>query len=63
MPAPDAAAALPDSIDLQELPAMIVRQVPLVRDHKFVKLEDRFLVVRPADRAVVAEIPRYRLVQ
>jgi hypothetical protein len=40
---------------------MVTRKIPLVRHHKFVKLDDRILVVRPADRVVVAEIPRYRL--
>jgi hypothetical protein len=52
---------LPDSVELQDLPAMVTRKIPLVRHHKFVKLDDRILVVRPADRVVVAEIPRYRL--
>jgi hypothetical protein len=52
---------LPDSVELQDLPAMVTRKIPLVRHHKFVKLDDRILVVRPTDRVVVAEIPRYRL--
>jgi hypothetical protein len=52
---------LPDSVELQDLPAMVTRKIPLVRHHKFVKLDDRILVVRPVDRVVVAEIPRYRL--
>jgi hypothetical protein len=54
-------AVLPDSVELQDLPAMVTRKIPLVRHHKFVKLDDRILVVRPADRVVVSEIPRYRL--
>jgi hypothetical protein len=54
-------AVLPESVELQDLPAMVTRKIPLVRHHKFVKLDDRILVVRPADRVVVAEIPRYRL--
>jgi hypothetical protein len=54
-------AALPDAIDLHDMPAMVVRKIPLLLDHKFVKLDDRILVVRPADRMVVAEIPRYRI--
>ena len=52
---------LPASVELQDLPAMVTRKIPLVRHHKFVKLDDRILVVRPADRVVVSEIPRYRL--
>ena len=59
--APGPAVALPDSIVLYDLPAMVVRKIPLLRAHKFVKLDDRILVVRPADRTVVAEIPRYRI--
>ena len=52
---------LPASVELQDLPAMVTRRIPPVRHHKFVKLDDRILVVRPADRVVVSEIPRYRL--
>ena len=54
-------AVLPDSVELQDLPAMVTRKIPTVRHYKFVKLDDRILVVRPADRVVVSEIPRYRL--
>jgi hypothetical protein len=54
-------AVLPAFVELQDLPAMVTREIPLVRHHKFVKLDDRILLVRPADRVVVAEIPRYRL--
>ena len=59
---PGPAGALPENVDLHDLPAMLIRRIPLLRDHKFVKLEDRILVVRPSDRTVVSEIPRYRLV-
>src|SRR5436190_1701412 len=45
MAAPGPAAALPDSVALQDLPAMVVRKIPLLRDHKFVKLDDRILLV------------------
>jgi hypothetical protein len=62
-PAPEGVAILPESVALQELPAMVVRMVPLMRDHKFAMFEDRILVVRPIDRVVVAEIPIYRLMQ
>ena len=57
----DTPAILPASIELQDLPAMVTSKIPLVRHHKFVKLDDRILVVRPTDRVVVSEIPRYRL--
>jgi hypothetical protein len=61
--APAEAAALPHTVDLLDLPAMVVRKIPLLRDYRFVKLDDRILVVRPGDRMVVMEIPRYRLLQ
>jgi len=62
-PAPGPAGALPVSVELRDLPPMVTHRVPLVRDHKFVKLNDRILLVRASDRAVVSEIPRYRLLQ
>jgi hypothetical protein len=34
-----------------------------VKHHKFVKFDDRILVVDPASRQVVAMIPRYKLLQ
>jgi hypothetical protein len=65
LPVPDqlfgSPVVLPASVELQDLPAMVTRRIPPVRHHKFVKLDDRILVVRPADRVVVSEIPRYRL--
>jgi hypothetical protein len=57
------AGALPDAVTLQELPAMVTSRIPLVKDYRFVKLDDRILLVRPGDRVVVAEIPRYRVWQ
>jgi hypothetical protein len=32
-----------------------------VQGHKFVKFDDRILVVHPASRLIVAMIPRYKL--
>ena len=34
-----------------------------MQGHKFVKFDDRILVVDPASRLIVAMIPRYKLVQ
>ena len=62
VPAPDAIAELPSSVPLQELPASVTREIPMVLGYKFVKLDDRILLVRPDDRSVVAEMPRYRTV-
>ena len=44
----------------QELPASVTREIPMVLGYKFVKLDDRILLVSPIDRSVVAEMPRYR---
>ena len=60
VPAPAAASALPSSVALQELPASVTRDIPMVLGYKFVKLDDRILLVSPIDRVVVAEMPRYR---
>ena len=62
VPASDAMAALPNSVPLQELPASVTREIPMVLGYKFVKLDDRILLVRPRDRSVVAEMPRYHTV-
>jgi hypothetical protein len=60
-PAPEIADALPGGVPLQDLPAGVTRDIPLVQGHKFVKFDDRILVVEPASRLVVAMIPRYKL--
>jgi hypothetical protein len=60
-PAPEAVEALPDDVAMQDLPRTLTQHVPLVRGHKFVKFDDRIVVVEPASRVVVALIPRYRL--
>ena len=60
VPVPEFATALPRSVPLQELPASVTREIPLVQGYKFVKLDDRILLVSPVDRSVVAEMPRYR---
>ena len=60
---PDSSAPLPSSVPLQDLPADAVREVPQVQGYKFVKLDDRILLVSPATRLVVAQIPIYRLIQ
>jgi hypothetical protein len=59
-PAP--AEALPKSVMLQDLPADVVRHIPRVEGYKFVKLDDRILLVDPTNRTVAAEMPRYKLV-
>jgi hypothetical protein len=60
--APAVADALPSGVPMQDLPAGLTREIPLVHGHKFVKFDDRIVVVNPASRLVVAMIPRYKLV-
>jgi hypothetical protein len=60
-PAPALADALPPQVPMQDLPAGVTREIALVRGHKFVKFDDRIVVVEPASRLVVAMIPRYKL--
>ena len=57
---PEFVTAVPKSVALQELPVNVTREIPLLQGYKFVKLEDRILLVSPVDRSVVAQIPRYR---
>ena len=59
---PEAGAAIPASVDLQDLPTAIAQVIPRVEGYKFVKLNDRILLVHPRSRKVVAEMPRYKLV-
>jgi hypothetical protein len=59
--APEVADSLPEDVPLQELPTNIIHEIPLVRGHKFVKFDDRILVVSSASRLVVAMLPRYKL--
>ena len=62
VPAQEADAAMvPISVPLQDLPPSVIREIPLMQGHKFVKLDDRILVVDPSNRRVVAMIPRYKV--
>ena len=61
MAAPEVADPLPEEVPMQELPTDIIHEIPLVRGHKFVKFDDRILVVSSTSRLVVAMIPRYKL--
>jgi hypothetical protein len=62
VPVPEVVTALPGSVPLQELPDSVTHDFPEVQGYKFVKLDDRILLVSPLDRAVVAEMPRYRTI-
>ena len=52
---------LPGGVPMQDLPTGVTREIPLVQGHKFVKFDDRIVVVDPKSRVVVAMIPRYKL--
>jgi hypothetical protein len=60
-PAPAVAEPLPRNVPLQDLPNGLSQDIPLVQGHKFVKFDDRILVVNSASRLVAAMIPRYKL--
>jgi hypothetical protein len=53
---------LPEDTPAQDLPTGVTRDIPLVQGHKFVKFDDRILIINPSNRLVVAMIPRYKLV-
>src|ERR1700759_3357631 len=55
--------ALPEQVPMQDLPTDVSQDIPLVQGHKFVKFDDRILIVQPSSRLVVAMIPRYKLVE
>jgi hypothetical protein len=60
---PELADRLPSEEAVQDLPASVTAEIPRLHAHKFVKLDDRILVIEPATRVVVAMIPRYKLLQ
>jgi hypothetical protein len=62
-PAPDVADRVAREVPLQDLPAGVSREIPLVQGHKFAKFDDRIVLVDPATRTVVAMMPRYKLLQ
>ena len=63
MAAPEVADPLPEEVPMQELPTDIIHEIPLVRGHKFVKFDDRILIISATSRLIVAMIPRYKPLQ
>jgi hypothetical protein len=55
--------ALPEQVAMQDIPTDVSQDIPLVQGHKFVKFDDRILIVQPSSRLVVAMIPRYKLLE
>jgi len=52
------ATILPPTVELSELPPGVEDQIPAVRGYKYLKLQDKVLLVAPANRVVVGEIAR-----
>jgi hypothetical protein len=51
-----AATTLSNDVILHDLPVTVTEQVPAVKGYKFVKLQDKILLVSPPNRTVVGEI-------
>lgn len=49
-------ATLPSSVQMVELPAALKSEIPNLKDLKFVRLEDRALIIYAPNRLVVGEI-------
>ena len=49
---------LPPAVELFELPSELASAIPAVRDLKYVRLDDRVLLVQPPNKVVVEEIKR-----
>jgi hypothetical protein len=62
MRAPELGAPLSETVELHEIPAMVVRRIPHIDGYRFVKLQDRILLVSADTRQVETMIPRYKLV-
>jgi hypothetical protein len=52
------ATILPSAVELSELPSGMAEEIPAVRGYKYVKLQDKILLVAPANRVVVGEVSR-----
>jgi hypothetical protein len=61
MIAPKLAERLPAAIALHAIPAMVTRRIPALSEYRFVKLDDRILLVGAESRKVMAALPRYKL--
>src|SRR5262245_57541057 len=60
---PELADTVANDEPIQKLPEDLTREMPILDGHRFLKLEDRIVLVDPTTRVVVAMIPRYRLLQ
>ena len=54
----DPATILPATLELSELPSGMADEIPVIRGYKIIKLQDRVLLVAPANHVVVGEVSR-----
>jgi hypothetical protein len=50
------ASVIPSTVALHELPPGIAEEVPVLRGYKYVKVDDRVVIVDPPNRVVVGAI-------
>lgn len=62
MRAPQPGVPLPQAVELHEIPAMVIRRIPEMSGYKFVKLQDRILLVSADTRQIETMLPRYKLI-
>jgi Protein of unknown function (DUF1236) len=62
MSAPQPGVPLPQAVELHEIPAMVIRRIPEMSGYKFVKLQDRILLVSADTRQIETMLPRYKLI-
>jgi hypothetical protein len=60
---PELADKIPSEQPLADFPENLTQEIPVLHARKFLKLEDRILLIDPISRVVVAMIPRYRVLQ
>jgi hypothetical protein len=60
---PELADRLPREEPVQDLPASVTEEISRLYAYKFVKLDDRILVIDPTTRVIAAMIPRYKLLR
>lgn len=52
------AMLLPEGVEMHELPGDLVRDMPSLSDRRYVRLNDRILIVNPNNRGIVGELAK-----
>jgi hypothetical protein len=55
---PEPGSQLSEFFEMRDLPPALVDQMPALRDHKYVALADRVLLVNPREHIVISAIPK-----